>query len=218
MDSIAALLNRHPDLAGIRPEVEGALELLAGTYAADGKVLVCGNGGSAADAEHIVGELMKSMIVPRPVTGSDRHRIEAAAPARLASEAGYLAGHLEGALPAVSLSSQTALITAIGNDTAGDMIFAQQVYGYGRSGDLLWAISTSGSSRNVVLAGLAARARGMKVLAMTGDPGEPLGEIADLSIRVPPGNVSEVQQLHQAIYHWLCAALESRFFDAEPHY
>jgi D-sedoheptulose 7-phosphate isomerase len=124
----------------------------------------------------------------------------------------YLSQHLEGALPAIALSAHSAVVTAIQNDTAGDMAFAQQVYGYGRPGDLLWALSTSGRSRNVVLAAATATAAGMKVLAFTGEVESPLGELASVTVRAPASNTPLVQELHLPIYHALCEAVEQVFF------
>jgi D-sedoheptulose 7-phosphate isomerase len=197
---------RHPDLAACADSVRAAFGLLAACFRSDGKLLICGNGGSAADAEHIVGELMKRMNISRPPPA----RIRAALPAGEAGE--YLAARLEPALPAISLVSQASLISAIGNDTGADMVFAQQVLGYGRPGDVLWAISTSGRARNVLLAAITARAARMRVLAMTGADGMPLGEHADVWLRVPAAGTPAAQELQLPVYHALCAALEAEFF------
>jgi D-sedoheptulose 7-phosphate isomerase len=203
---LADLAVRHPDLAVCADSAMDAFRLLAASFRADGKLLICGNGGSAADAEHIVGELMKGMNATRPLPAS----FEAALPSGEDGE--YLAARLEPALPAISLVSQAGLISAIGNDTAGDMVFAQQVLGYGRPGDVLWAISTSGRARNVLLAAITARAAGLRVLAMTGADGLPLGEQADVWLRVPAAGTPAAQELHVPVYHALCAALEAEFF------
>ncbi len=206
------LFERHPELRPVSAQIAGAFELLVQTYEAGGTVYVGGNGGSAADAEHIVGELMKGMERRRPVPAEIRGSLVAAAPAELAEDAAYLAARLEGALRAVSLNSQIGLLSAVANDTAGDMAIAQQVYGYGRPSDAFWALSTSGRSRNMVLAAIAAKAMGVAVLALTGEPGEPLGGIADVWVRVPAQNVARAQELHLAVYHALCASLEEEFF------
>ena len=129
-------------------------------------------------------------------------------PPDLADDAAYLADRLEEALRAVSLNSQIGLLSAVANDTGADMSIAQQVYGYGRPGDTFWALSTSGRSRNIVLGAIAAKAVGVAVLALTGEPGEPLGGLADVWVRVPTGNVARAQELHLAAYHALCGALE----------
>ncbi len=204
------LLERHPDLSGVMPRVDDALALLFRTIDAGGTIYVGGNGGSAADAEHIVGELMKGMEHRRPLDDAARAALARTAPAAMASEVSYLADRLEGAVRAVCLTSQSGLLSAIANDTAGDMGMAQQVHGYGRPGDLLWALSTSGTSRNVVLATLTARAAGVRVLAMTGAGGHRLGELADVWIAVPATDVARVQELHQPLYHALCGAIEQR--------
>lgn len=211
-DFIARLLVRHPDLGPVEQEMRSAFQLLGSTFDSGAKVLTCGNGGSAADGEHIVGELMKAMVVPRPLHSQRREALRLVVPAELGE---YLAEHLEGALPAISLGAQSALLTAIDNDIAGDMVFAQQVYGYGRSGDLLWALSTSGRSRNVVLAAATARAVGMTVLAFTGPSESPLGDMADVRVVVPASTVAHIQELHLAVYHTLCEALERRFFGGD---
>ena len=208
----AGLLSRHPELDSILSDMEAAFSLLARTMETGGTVYVGGNGGSAADAEHIVGELMKGMEHRRPLGAPARAMLGLTAPDPLATEADYLAEHLEGALRSVCLTSQTGLLSAVANDTAGDMGMAQQVHGYGRPGDVFWALSTSGRSRNVVLAALAARAAGVHVLAMTGAAGQRLGNLADVWVAVPATGAAAVQELHQPIYHALCAALEQRYW------
>jgi D-sedoheptulose 7-phosphate isomerase len=208
----AGLVERHPELGPVAVQLDAAFGLLVRTFAGGGTVYVGGNGGSAADAEHIVGELMKGMERRRPVPAGIRNALAAAAPPDFAEDAAYVADRLELALRAVSLTSQTGLLTAVANDTAADMMIAQQVHGYGRPGDTFWALSTSGRSRNMVLGAIAARAASVRVLALTGDPGEPLGGLADVWVKVPGGDVARVQELHLAVYHTLCAALEQEFF------
>jgi D-sedoheptulose 7-phosphate isomerase len=207
-----SLFERYPELRSIAAQLDEAFDLLVRTYEARGTVYVGGNGGSAADAEHIVGELMKGMERHRSVTPNIRSALAATAPAELADDAAYLADRLEEALRAVSLNSQIGLLSAVANDTGADMSIAQQVYGYGRPGDAFWALSTSGRSRNIVLGALVAKAAGVAVLALTGEPGEPLGGLADVWVRVPAGNVARAQELHLAVYHALCGALEEQFF------
>ncbi len=208
----AGLLARHPELSALLPQVEAALTMLTRTVEAGGTIYVGGNGGSAADAEHIVGELMKGMEHRRPLGDHERARLRDRAPDAMAGEADYLAGQLEGALRAVCLTSQSGLLSAIANDTAGDMGMAQQLHGYGRPGDLFWALSTSGRSRNVVLGALAARAAGVHVLAFTGQRGDRLGDLADVWVPVPATDVAAVQELHQPLYHALCAAMEEHYW------
>lgn len=209
LDRFEPLMRRHPQLRTVSGAVDAAFRILSGAYRAGHRVLVCGNGGSAADAEHIVGELMKSMARPRPLSVEARRALMAGAPETMSGDARYLADHLEEALPAISLVSQTSLLLAVSNDQSPDVCFAQQVLGYGRAGDVLWALSTSGRSRNVVLAALTARAQGMPVIAMTGSDGDRLGALADAWIRVPAPGAGEAQELHEAVYHALCAALEA---------
>lgn len=205
-DSILdGLASRYPHLASCKNEISDAIELLVECYRSGGKLLVCGNGGSAADSEHIVGELMKSFMRPREVDEDFAQayfeRFSVAPPA-----------WLEGALPSLSLVSQTALLTAFSNDECAEGYFAQQVYGYGRPGDILWCISTSGNSENVVEAAKVALAKGMKVIALTGQKESLLSLLATISIKVPAQETSEVQELHLPIYHCICATVEAVLF------
>ncbi len=185
-----------------------ALDVLADAVAKGGKILVCGNGGSAADAEHMVGELMKGFYLSRPLSVEQVAGLERAAP----GEGEILARGLQQGIPAVSLVSPVGLITAIANDTDPCMIFAQQVVGLGRPGDVLVALSTSGNSRNVVAAAKVARAFGLTVLALTGRGGGALAPLAHVAIQVPADSVAAIQELHLPVYHWLCAELEEMFF------
>ena len=203
--TLSSLVDRYPVLEAVRPAVREAFELLASAFRTGRKVLVCGNGGSAADAEHIAGELMKGISRRRRLPEETARRLEASLPAELAA---YLSEHLEPALPTISLVGGTSLPSAVANDTAPDMVFAQQVHGYGHPGDVLWALSTSGRSRNVVLAAATARAAGLRVLAMTGRSASMLGDLADVCIAVPADATTEAQELHLPVYHALCQALE----------
>jgi D-sedoheptulose 7-phosphate isomerase len=169
--------------------------------------MTCGNGGSAADALHIVGELMKAFVLPRALDGGDAESIREVSP-----NADYLIQNLQGALPAISLVSETALGTAYANDVAPDLDFAQQVFGYGRPGDILFAISTSGNSKNVLYASEVARAKKVKVIALTGAGGGKLQDIADILIAVPETVTFKIQELHLPIYHAYCLAIENEFF------
>ena len=207
---LRTLFTKFRDLEPLQPELQRAYELLLNCYRAGHQVLICGNGGSAADSEHVVGELMKGYLAARPVSPSLRQQLTEAYP-----EAGaYLADHLQGALPTISLVSQAALITAIANDIAGDMIFAQQVYGYGRRGDVLMAISTSGRSPNVVNAARVARVLGVHTLVMTGGSGGELRDLGTVTVRVPAERTADIQERHLAIYHAVCAMLEEALFAA----
>ena len=195
------LFVRYPQLASCEPDVRKAFDILLSSCRSGGKVLVCGNGGSAADAEHIVGELLKKF--------RKRRAIDPALAAKLPPE---LAARLEGALPAVSLVSMSGIVTAFANDVAWDAAFAQQTLGLGAPGDVLVALSTSGNSANCVNAALVARAKGLKVVSLTGAAGGRLAELADAPIRVPETETYKVQELHLPVYHALCAAIEEELF------
>lgn len=205
---IRTLSSRYPDLATCADDLQRAFELVRAAFAAGGKLLVCGNGGSAADGEHLVGELMKGFAARRPVGEAVRRKLLDVDP----HDGAYLADHLQGALPAISLASHVALGTAIANDVAADMVFAQQVYGYGGAGDALLAISTSGSSLNVVRAAQVARAGGLAVAGLTGASGGRLASLCDVCVRVPYDSVVEVQERHLPLYHALGLMLEQEFF------
>jgi D-sedoheptulose 7-phosphate isomerase len=202
------LFQRYPALEICRAAVAGAFDLLQQCYAVHGKVLACGNGGSAADAEHIVGELMKGFLLKRKLKETDLAKIRIVFP----MEWQELAGNLQGALPAISLVGQSPLITAFCNDVTPDMAFAQQVYGYGRAGDLLIGLTTSGNSKNVLNALKIASSFGIKTIGFTGENGGLMKELADVTIRVPAQETFKVQEYHLPVYHTLCAMVESEFF------
>ncbi len=202
------LQRRHPALEVCRGAVELACEAVVNSYEEGGKVLTCGNGGSAADADHIVGELMKSFEGRRPLDESLWRDLTEVDPSRGA----YLAEKLQTGLPAISLNAHTALITAVANDIDPALIFAQQVAAYGREEDILIALTTSGNSRNVVDAAITAKAMGMTVIGMTGEGGGKLKEFADILIAVPARRTAEVQEYHLPVYHAICKAVEETFF------
>lgn len=204
-DVLDTLFLNYRELSSCEREIRAAASLLVDVFRSGGKLLVCGNGGSAADSEHIVGELMKSFRFKRPV---DRSFLDAYRKANGTDAPSWL----EGALPAFSLVSQTALATAFGNDQAAVGVFAQQVYGYGESGDVLLAISTSGNSANVVEAAKVARAKGIGVVSLTGLKKSVLFSLSDVAIRVPRDEIFRIQELHLPIYHALCAAVEAELF------
>ena len=201
MGILEELSERYPQLKGCVGEISTAFDLLLTCYRNGGKVLTCGNGGSAADAEHIVGELLKKFRKHRDISPEIA--------ARLPPE---LVAKLEGALPAVSLVSMSGILTAFANDVAWETAFAQQVYGLGNSGDVLIALSTSGNSANCVNAALVAKAKGMKVVSMTGEGGGRLAALSDASVRVPETETYKIQELHLPVYHALCAAVEDQLF------
>lgn len=200
-----SLIVRYPDMKTCEAEVRVSIDLLIEAFKNGRKLLVCGNGGSAADSEHTVGELMKSFRFKRPVDSSflDAYR---------ETNGGEAPLWLEGALPAISLVSQVALSTAFGNDEAAVGVFAQQVYGYGEEGDILLAISTTGNSANVVEAAKVARAKGVKVIGLTGSRESALSQLCSVCVRVPRDEVFQVQELHLPVYHCLCACVEAEIF------
>lgn len=206
---IEQLIKKYPDLEVCKPEIVQAFELLEECFILGGKLLVCGNGGSAADCEHIVGELMKGFYLKRTIPSDLRDRLMVMFPA----QGNYLANHLQGALPAISLVSQVSLTTAFINDVAVDTVYAQQVLGYGRPNDIVLGLSTSGNSVNVLHALRIARVLGLKTIGFTGGSCGIMGEVCDVLICIPLEQTPEIQEKHVAVYHALCAALEERFFD-----
>lgn len=203
-----ALFTQVPALTVCQENIGQAYQLLQACYQQGGKLLICGNGGSAADAEHIVGELMKSFMLKRPLRAEARAKLLELFPA----DGDYLADHLQGALPALALTGHLALSTAFLNDVAGDMIFAQQLYGYAQPGDVLLAISTSGNSKNVLNAVKVAQALGVKSIGLTGQAGGQFNGLCDVVVRVPATEVYLIQEYHLPIYHTLCRMLEVEFF------
>jgi len=195
------LFERYPSLTPLKDKVANAFKILLRTWRSGGKLLVCGNGGSAADADHIVGELMKGFYLKRPL------------PRELAGKLGGLGECLQAALPAIALTQHMALSSAFLNDVDPQMVFAQQVLGYGKAGDTILCISTSGNSVNVVNAARLARALGLKVISMTGENGGCLAELSDVLLNVPGGVTADVQELHLPVYHTLCAMIEAEFFE-----
>ena len=202
MNAITALTIRYPALSECSSDIQKAFDIMLSCYKASGKVLVCGNGGSAADADHIVGELLNKFKKKRKLDPT----IAAQLPAELADK-------LVGALPAMSLVAMSATLSSISNDSNWDVAFAQQVYGLGSKGDVLIAISTSGNSANCLNAALVARAKGIRVIALTGESGGKLSPISDVSICVPETETFKIQELHLPIYHALCADLEDALFN-----
>ena len=200
-DSLEELFSRTPRLEQCRNAVVDAFDVLLSAFHAGGKVLVCGNGGSAADAEHICGELLKKFKKHR--------RVPDGVAAKLRPE---LAERLEGSLPAISLVSMSGILTAFANDVAWETAFAQQVLGLARPGDVLVALSTSGNSANCVAAAEVMRAVGGKSIALTGENESRLSQVCDVTIRVPETETYKVQELHLPVYHALCAAIEEEMF------
>lgn len=208
MEHIDFLICRYPQLTEIRDEIIKGYVVLEACYQGGGKLLVAGNGGSAADAGHIVGELMKSFRMARPVSEEFAEKLKGIDPERGES----LARKLECPLEAISLAAHVPLSTAFINDVDGQGVFAQQLFGFGKQGDVFLGISTSGNSQNILDAAVVARALGIKVIGLTGVAGGELGQVADVSVKVPETETYMVQELHLPIYHCWCMMLEERFF------
>ena len=208
---IGILVSRYPELAKCANEIEQAYEILKESYKNGGKLLIAGNGGSAADAEHIVGELMKGFKNPRKPSEEFVKRL-----IDENEELGtVLAENLQGALPAIALDGHLALSTAYMNDCEPLLCFAQQVNGYGKEGDVFLGISTSGNSKNVLYAATTAHTKGMKVIGLTGAKDSKLAQMSDVCIKVPQTETYMIQELHLPVYHCLCLMLEEDFFGGE---
>jgi D-sedoheptulose 7-phosphate isomerase len=205
---INELIDRYPKLSSVRNEILSAISILMDTTKNGGTYLICGNGGSAADSDHIVGELMKGFILKRRVTAVFSKKIQDYFP----DDFDYLVNNLQQGIRSISLMSHNALVSAFSNDKASDLIFAQQVYGYGKPGDTLFAISTSGNSKNVLHAAQVARVLGLKVISLTGASGGKLRELSDVLINVPETETYKIQEFHLPIYHCICLILENELF------
>lgn len=205
---IEVLVNRYPVLNSVKDEIVEAYFLLVESYKNEGKLLIAGNGGSAADAEHIVGELMKGFKLPRKLNENFTDKLISEN-----EELGtVLAERLQGALPAIALDGHPALSTAYMNDCEPLLCFAQQVNGYGKAGDVFLGISTSGNSKNILYAATTAHAKGMKVIGLTGAKDSKLTQMSDICIKVPQTETYMIQELHLPVYHCLCLMLEDEFF------
>lgn len=207
-EHINLLVKRYPMLKEIKQDLMEAYRIMEECYLHDGKLLVAGNGGSAADSEHIAGELMKRFKTPRPVSEEFAQKL-----IQIDAERGeHLAQNLECSLMAIPLVAHEALSTAYINDVDGYGVFAQQLFGFGRLGDVFLGISTSGNSENIISAAVVAKAIGIKIIGLTGAGGGELAQIADICIKVPEIETYMVQELHLPIYHCWCLMLEERFF------
>ena len=205
---LTILEDRYPVLKAVHNEVWEAFSMMRDSFLKGGKLLLCGNGGSAADSDHIVGELMKSFCAKRKIKPELQSRLQEL----YGEEAEYFTKHLEQGLPAISFSSQTALHTAFSNDQDEALFYAQCLLGYGKKEDVLFGISTSGNAKNVGYALKLAKAMGVKSILLTGKDGGAGKDLADLSIIVPSGETYQIQELHLPIYHCLCLMLEQYFF------
>jgi len=208
MDHLQQLVERYPFFESIRNDINYACETIINSFSGGGKLLIAGNGGSAADAEHIVGELMKSFVKKRKLPEDFIKTIKTYDP----EIAAYLIPRLQPGLPAIALSGHASLNTACINDIDGNITFSEQVYGYGKPGDVFLGISTSGNSKNILYAAATAKAKGLKTIALTGCDGGSLKTIADISIVVPEKETYKIQELHLPVYHCLCLMIEEYFF------
>ena len=208
MDYLQQLITRYPKLESISRDISAAFDIITKSFSEGGKLLIAGNGGSSADAEHIVGELMKSFVKKRSLPVSLVSNLEN----EDMEIAKYLIPRLQPGLPAIALSGHNSLNTACINDISGDITFAQQVLGYGKEGDVFLGISTSGNAKNVLYAAVTAKAKKMKVIALTGRNGGNIKNFADVSIVVPETETYKIQELHLPVYHCLCLMLEDHFF------
>lgn len=205
---IDVLISRYPSLEVCRESIIDAYQVMEDCYSHDGKLLIAGNGGSAADSEHIAGELMKRFETPRPVPAEFAEKLKSVDPVRGVD----LSKNLERGLMAIPLVAHEAMTTAYINDVDGQGVFAQQLYGFGRPGDVFLGISTSGNSKNVMSSTVVARALGIKVIGLTGAKGGELAKVADVAVKVPQTETYMIQELHLPVYHCWCLMLEDHFF------
>ncbi|MBQ0111380.1 MAG: SIS domain-containing protein [Oscillospiraceae bacterium] len=201
------LYGHYPELKPIEKDIKAAENLLIDCYKNDGKVLCCGNGGSCADCEHIVGELMKGFLLKRPMDENEAAAFDGY------DNGEHITATLQKGLPAISLPSQCAILSAYNNDCDPELVYAQLTYGYGREGDVLIGLSTSGNSKNVINAFKAAKAKGVKTIGMCGGKSCQMDDICDVVIHAPSTDTYRIQEYHLPIYHLLCANVEAYFFN-----
>ncbi len=204
-----SLITEHPSLVSVLGDLQAAYRLLLTCFEAGGKLLIGGNGGSACDAEHIAGELMKGFMLPRPLTQNEKEALK-----RVGDE-GAIGASLQRAVPVIVLHGLPGMSSAFLNDVQAEFTYAQQTFAYATSKDVLLGISTSGNAGNVCAAAIAARARGAKVIGLTGEGGGRLATLADVCIKAPTTQTYRVQELHLPLYHALCMALEQALFGGE---
>lgn len=202
------LIESHPELSSVKTTVQQAAECLIDCYNQGGKLLVCGNGGSCSDSNHIVGELMKGFNLSRQIDNDLKEKL-----ITIGGERGKnLSLKLQKGFPAISLTAHISLISALSNDTGQELVFAQQVAGYGKPGDVLLGISTSGNAENVLEAAITAKAMGIIVIGLTGESGGALKNFCDILINVPGSKTYLVQELHLPVYHTICLIVEDKLF------
>ncbi len=207
-DVLNDMIKRYPALEYCKYDIREACKAVINCYSNHGKLLLCGNGGSCSDADHIVGELMKSFERKRPIDKTLEGSLKSVSGERGA----FIADRLQNALPAISLNAHSALYSAISNDMDANLVFAQQIVGYGQKNDVLIAMSTSGNSQNIIDAAITAKAKGLTVIGLTGENGGRMKQYCDIAICVPSLSTPEVQEYHQPIYHTICRIAENRFF------
>lgn len=208
MKQIDILIERYKELEPLRLDLEEACKILISSFSIGNKLLVCGNGGSASDSDHITGELMKGFEKKREISLELFNKLNDINPL----DATHLKETLQQGLPTIPLTEHSGLMTAFVNDSSSDAVFANQVLGYGKKGDVLLAISTSGNSRNVVLACEVAKALNMKVIGLTGEKDSLISSLADVCIKAPSQRTYQIQELHLPIYHAICLEIEDYFF------
>ena len=201
MDAIDKLILGFQNLKGLENDVRKAANLITDSFKMSGKLLLCGNGGSCADCEHIAGEMVKQFAKERPLSSEIVEKLGK-----------DLSSELHGGLPALSLPSMIGFHTAFNNDNNPEFAFAQQVVAFGKPNDILWGISTSGNSKNVIHASRTAKALGLKTIGMTGENGGKLGQVTDIAIKAPADDVARIQELHLPIYHAICGFVENKMF------
>lgn len=211
IEYLEKLFSDYPSLSHLSSDIHKAVDFLIECFYNSGTIYTCGNGGSAADADHIVGELMKGFRLKRQLTSAQANEI-----VRLYPDEGHeIVKNLQQAIPAISLVSGISLPTAFSNDINSDYVFAQQIYGLGKKNDNLIAISTSGNSINVINAAKIAKVKGIKVISMTGKTGGRLVDFSDVVIKAPASDVAKIQEYHLPIYHCICSLIEHNLFDSQ---
>jgi len=204
--ALQTLVNERASLANIGQDLQTALEMLLDGFRTGGKLLLCGNGGSACDCEHIAGELMKGFLLKRPLLEQETASLA------LAGDDGSIAAHLQRALPVIVLHGLSGMSSAFLNDVQGELTYAQQAFAYAKPGDVLLGISTSGNAVNVCAAAIAAKARGARVIGLTGETGGRLAKLCDICLKAPTHETYRIQELHLPMYHALCIAVEQEMF------
>lgn len=203
---------KYPMMDYLEKDIRGLIDKVVNRLKLGGKILVCGNGGSASDSEHIVGELLKEFYIKRPVDEAFKKSLKGKV---LEADFLYITECLQGAIPAVSLVSQTGFLTAYGNDVSFDMAYAQQVYAYGKKDDVLIGLSTSGNASNLCYAAKVAKAKNILVISLTGETGGELRKLSDILLNVPAKETYKVQEYHLPLYHFICRALENEMFGGD---